>query len=576
MVNALRLDADGTVEHGLTRDRRGDFEASRLKSRVRPVRANRIIPRGFDMTDVRRRIQANQTPQQPTPIDGIGCDAPWKPNRRGLLALLTTSGVSLIATGNPAHANSIEIPAAKEDGVIRVKSRIDLKGNAILPKDPLVPDAKQQQIPIQAEVALDFEQRGHVPAQSPVGTPALGLDRKYLEAKSVSFVGKQKITTELRPSVRTVIARRERLPEVLYSPDDYLSHEEVDLLRTPLASISLEQLIAGHTIEVDRAIQPTPSSVASALNLSGVEESDLTITPVAVEEDEIRFELKGKVSGFVSGVATTQRLVGKMSYDRSQKLIHWAAVAIHEKREIGNAEPGFDIAATIRMVRGRMARTSALPASRPTIDFQRPVPEERLLTQHTVDAANIALLADRRWRLLKDVSGHAMMRMIDDDHTIAQCDIRPLAKLPAGQQWTMDAFEKDVRTSLQGQLTQLLQGRQSLTDTGLRSLQITALGEVEGVPMQWVLTHLSDDTGRRLLVTLTMDAESVPRLAGTDVQLVASLRLLDGVPERASTVESLTSNTNSGDGSPAAGLDLGIADGGAEVASASDLDPKKR
>ena len=120
-----------------------------------------------------------------------------------------------------------------------------------------------------------------------------------------------------------------------------------------------------------------------------------------------------------------------------------------------------------------------------------------------------------------------MLRMIENDRSIAQCDLRPLASLAPGRQLTLEAFQQDVKKSLGGQLSQLIEADQRLSESGLRVLRVVAQGAVQGVPIQWVSLHFSDDSGRRVLATFTMDGDSVDEFAGSDVQLASTIRLLD-------------------------------------------------
>jgi hypothetical protein len=158
------------------------------------------------------------------------------------------------------------------------------------------------------------------------------------------------------------------------------------------------------------------------------------------------------------------------------------------------------------------------------LDLTEPIPADRLLVELSSREVGFRALMDRRWRMMRDVPGSAMMRMIDNDRSIAQCNVRPLARLPEGKQWTLEAFQQDVARTIGNRLSTLVEADRRVSDAGLRVLRVTAHGEVEGVPIQWVMLHFSDDSGRRLLATFTMDVQSVEKFAGADVQLANSLQ----------------------------------------------------
>jgi hypothetical protein len=177
-----------------------------------------------------------------------------------------------------------------------------------------------------------------------------------------------------------------------------------------------------------------------------------------------------------------------------------------------------------------------------------------------------SVLLDRDWRMMSDVAGAAMMRMIRNDRSIAQCDFRPLVTLEEGAQWTLEAFQDDVKKTLGEQLSELIEADQRVTSSGLRVLRVTASGAVEGVPIQWVLMHFSDDSGRRLLATFTMEGDNVEKFAGTDVQVGDSLSFtkLPPKPQKSASHES-----GEQESSRVAANSAEISDD--EVSSASDL-----
>ena len=146
------------------------------------------------------------------------------------------------------------------------------------------------------------------------------------------------------------------------------------------------------------------------------------------------------------------------------------------------------------------------------------------------------MIMDRRWRMMTDLRGNAMLRMIENDRSIAQCNLRTLARLEPGKQWTLEAFEQDVRRTLGNEMEDLLEADQRLSASGLRVLRVVAQGAVEGVPIRWIMFHFSDDSGRRLLATFTMSSDSVESFMSSDAQFADSFRFL-GSPEPADDSE---------------------------------------
>jgi hypothetical protein len=77
----------------------------------------------------------------------------------------------------------------------------------------------------------------------------------------------------------------------------------------------------------------------------------------------------------------------------------------------------------------------------------------------------------------------------------------------------------------------LIEADQRVSHAGLRVLRVVAQGAVEGVPIQWIMLHFSDDSGRRLSATFTMEGRNNEAFAGSDTQLAATLRFTE-LPQR--------------------------------------------
>ncbi len=415
--------------------------------------------------------------------------------------------------------------------LFRIRIEMEVEGNVNVPENPLVSRKSELKLPVKSDAVFDYEERYHRPSGADANSFVTMAERFYHEARSRSRINRTAQSCQLRESVRETIVRREMLPEVIYAVEDYFHRDELELLRVPASSIAVDELLPREAVHEGSAYMPTRAAMVSVLNLTSVEASDVKAEVVSITDNEARIHFRGKVDGSVEGVPTLIRTVGKLTFDRTLGTCTWLAMAVHETREIGKAEPGFDVAATIKMVRKPLTRTIALAPQPPKLDVTGPIPEERLYVDLRSDALGVSVLMDRRWRTMKDVPGAAMMRMIEDDRSIAQCDFRPLVGLQPGAQWTLEAFQADVKQTLGEQLSDLIEADQRVSETGLRVLRVTAQGSVEGVPIQWIVLHFSDDSGRRVLATFTMEGDHVEAFAGSDMQLASTLRFTE-LPDR--------------------------------------------
>lgn len=483
--------------------------------------------------------------------------------------LLASTGVAAGVMGYPladaGDASDLLLATGGRE-LFRVRVEMELEGNVNVPKNALVSRESAISLPIKSQAKLDYEERFRRPPGVDSGEVTT-VERFYHEASSSSRLGRHEHSVQLRDSVRETVVRRETLPEVIYSPEDYFQRDELELLRLPVSSAAVDQLLPAERVRVGSEYSPSRESIASVLNLTSVEASDVTAELVAITDQEAKIQFRGNVQGSVEGVPTELRTIGKLTFDRQIGICTWLAIAIHETREIGVAEPGFDIAATVKMVRQPLDRPVALASPPRSVDVVSAIPEDRLYSELASEELGFSTLMDRRWRMMRSVPGAAMMRMVDYDQSVAQCDLRSLPSLNQGAQWTLEAFQQDVKRTLGEQLSDLIEAEQYLSSAGLRVLRVVAQGSVQGLSIQWVMLHLSDDTGRRLLATFTMEGGQVATFAGADMQMAATLRFHRADTQPAGAADERP--PSSGDKEVARANQGGDADH--EVQSASDL-----
>ena len=453
----------------------------------------------------------------------------YQSTRRQFLAAASAASVGLVsrsALGESEPSVPVTLTPSPEQDLMRVRIEMEMKGNVNVPSDPLVSRKSELTLPTNSKAVFDYEERYRRPAGADSSSEITAIERYYHEATSKGRLNKSESNYELRDSVRQTQVRRDRLPETIYSVDDYFTQDEISLLKVPVASSAVDQILPLEPVSVGDNYRPSEGALASLLNLSSVEASTVAVDVVEVNADDVKFQFKGKVEGSVDGVPTSIQTVGKLTFDRTINTCTWLVIAVHETREIGKAEPGFDVAATIRMVRQPLPKTVALPKQPAAMAIVESVPQDRLYVEQQSQGVNVAAMMDRRWRMMSDMNGNSMLRMIENEQSIAQCNLRSLARLQPGKQWTLEAFQADVKQTLGNELNDLLQADQRVSATGLRVLRVVAQGSVEGVPIQWIMLHFSDDSGRRVLATFTMDSKMVDAFMASDAQFADSLRLL--------------------------------------------------
>ena len=338
------------------------------------------------------------------------------------------------------------------------ESRWTSKATSIWPETPLESKPKIDALPLKSVATLDYEERPLAPEHAHELSEVVAGERFYHEAKSSSVLNEQTFEKTLRNSLRHVGVRRETLPETLYSHENYFTQDELSLLRSPVSSLAVDHLLPREPIASGDRYEVDQEALCSVLNLTSIDSGSVESKVLEVTAKEVRFALDGEFEASVDGVATRIRLLGKMTFSREHSICTWLAMALHETREIGKSEPGFDIAATIRMVRRPMPRPVALPREAVKVSFGQPISSRKLFVELRCEEIEAGAMMPRSWKLLRDLPGSAVLRRIEHESNIAQCNLRTLVRLPEGSSLSLAEFQADVRRSLGDQLTRIDEG----------------------------------------------------------------------------------------------------------------------
>ncbi|MEO1615726.1 MAG: hypothetical protein AAFV88_07765 [Planctomycetota bacterium] len=474
--------------------------------------------------------------------------------RRGFLTGGLVCGVSALTSAG-AIAQGTKTSAIIEPSrqpLLRTRIEIEVTGN-VDAGEAAAGGKSSRKLPIESKASFDYEERALWPEGASEDSEIVAAQRYYHRAICTSKLNKTASTRTLRDPMRLTMIRRDDLPETIYSSENFFTHAELSLLRSPISSVAADQFLPrGRVLEGD-SFEIEPNAICSVLNLTTVDTGTVTGKVISIDNESVKFQLKGDLEASIDGVSTRLRLIGKMTYDRASRTCSWLALALHETREKNAAEPGFDVSATIRMLRKPLAKPVRLPSEAPKVDFARPVPDDYLYVELRSNALRLGTMVDRRWKVIQDQIGSAVIRITEHGSSIAQCNLRPLPALPEGKQLTLEGFERDVRTSLGNQLQQLVSGDQAASAQGLRVLRMVADGESKGVRLRWIIMHFSDNEGRRVQATFTMAAEQVDAFAGGDIQFADSLRFLSPEETKPTSEEVAESRDLDGD-RPAAAI----------------------
>lgn len=358
-------------------------------------------------------------------------------------------------------------------------------------------------------------------------TQPIASGRRYSIARTENWVSGSSSSFELRSECRETVMLRPESRWKQYCPSETLSHREVELVDSPINSACLELLLPEEPARPNQPWDLPAEHAAEIFNLHAVHRSTITSRVAKVENGKATIELQGAIDGTVHSVPTHIDVKGtyQVTLGASGALVTALALLLKEKRTVGAYEPGFEIAAKVRLIREERSADAA--EHNRLVELASKDDEGRWLISIASPRGGYAMLADRRWKMYTDGGEEAILRMVENNVVIAQCNVMYLTPLNEGQQLTLEGLQADIRSELGDSFQQFLESSEKQVGDGLRLLRVVAMGNREEVPIQWVYAHLSDDSGKRLVMVYTMGGNVTDRFAASDEQMTSSFRFVE-------------------------------------------------
>jgi len=451
--------------------------------------------------------------------------------------LVAGAALPVLADDNPPNSDTkaYSLSADHTNGQLaHVKVAIEIKGKLKVGS----PGKTPTDLPLEVRADLSYDERildaGDTPGAG--GTKRRSI-RQYDEAQASIVVGKSNIASRLAPDRRLIVAQAAPEGQLLFSPIEPLTREELELLDVPASSLLLTALLPESAVKPGDTWKPDARWLAPILGWDSVSQTDITCRFDRVEENVAYMEMGGTASGAAEGVASDIELKTKYSFDIGDKRINWFVLAMKERRSIGHAEPGFDVVCRIRLESARIDDSPSL-GDDALVDLPLVSPPGITMLRLQPAAGGVHLLCDRRWRVTEDSDELAVLRLVDKGDILAQCNLSPLTPLAPGKQLSLEELQSDVQRALGKNFGEFIEASQATTESGLRVLRTVSISNVENIPIQWIHYHVSDDKGHRVGLAFTLEASRVERFAEADQALVQSIELVPSPPVKTTITDS--------------------------------------
>lgn len=418
----------------------------------------------------------------------------------------------------------------REGRTVRVKVILEAVGELHPIASQADGDAAAQTLPMKAIANLAYDEVA-VPTNNSISRSA----RYYHQAHAQLSVSSRPQEGRLRESVRYIFCDHNEEGTHLYSSAGALNRSELELITVPCNSAILDKLIPTELPQNGDSWQHPDELIAQLLNLDAVTANDVSSSAIEIDDVIARMTIKGKVIGSVDGVITELDINGKYNLDRHAGYVSWIALTISEDRNVGPSVPGFKVDARIRVAVEEIADESF---ARQAIKSAVTGPSAGLqLIEFEPQDSSFTVLHGREWHVLSNSPKHAVLRMVNDGQTVAQCNMRELPIEGKSKALSLEKFQQEVVKGLSSANPQIVDATEAVNPAGLRVLRVQVSGIVSNATVQWIYHLATSDDGRGISYIFTMAGDQAEEFGVADLEFTSTLRFSDAGEKEPRMVE---------------------------------------
>ena len=451
----------------------------------------------------------------------------WLNRRQWLSASIATATIFMGSRATMAFAPA-PLAAGNESGLFRVRVVLEVNGEIRLKSQTSDGTGKNgktiaaKTAPLKATSTIDFDEHFETTTDL-IGCKAY---QYFHEAGSEIQIDRHVTKTTLREQCKDILRLGCEQGFMTTCPDNPLFAAERDLIEGPINTMFLDQLLTENEVHISDKWSIDNEVICRLLNMDKVHDGKWTMCLVDASDEKAQLQFEGVISASVRQVPTSIKVEGKAELDRQGGYISWFAANIEETREIGDAEPGFKIIAQVKILRSKIDEmTTGLSLQKIAAKVSNR--DLASMLQFQSDLGYYRFIASNKWSTYRDNGEESTLRYVVGNRIAAQCNITNMINYEPGRQLSLDGFKADVKNALGNALSEIVEGAERLSSNKLRILRVMSRGGVQGVDIQWIHYHISNDNGRRVVLTFTLNEANVELFAAEDAQIADSFELID-------------------------------------------------
>ncbi len=458
--------------------------------------------------------------------------------RERLISLLCVlvavkAGLPVIAVAGEKY--TLDEPVT-QTRVYHVSNRLEVSGWL----ETAVGQGKAKALPLKVNADHDYLER----RLSGTGREAAALRslRHYRRCSVKIEVDKRVTSLRLRDGRRQIVVQGNREGNILYSPLGPLSHGDLELLQMPGDSLPILVLLPHNPVVVGETWEPESWAVQMLTGLDAVLKSKMSCELLSADDGVAHVNFRGSIEGAVVGAATEIEVSGSYLYDLKQRYIKRVELTQKEKRSVGAVSPGMNLEA--KVVQERKPAENFGPLTDAVAKSIPLEPGESLMLLALETAWSVRLRHDRNWNMFHQTADTMVLRLLENGSLIAQCNASRIVPAAPGRHTPEAQFQDDIRKTLGGKLKSIVKAEQLKVKDARFLYRVTAVGESNGIPMQWIYYLCAGPSGRQVSFVFTVESKLTDRLGNRDLGIVSSLEFLS--PNRKPTKAANRNKTGSG------------------------------
>jgi hypothetical protein len=326
----------------------------------------------------------------------------------------------------------------------------------------------------------------------------------------------------------------------LASMTNVLSQPELELLQSPADPLTLANVFNKESVEEGDKWSPSEEAIAKMFRVHKITESNVQLKLKTIEKDSARVYLMGTLVADVDDVNTSMEVSGIAIINIKSNSLESLKLGVRQTRAPGQIAPGFEGKTKMELTITDKSTSQLSGASLAKLTKNRTI-RKRVKWE---SSANFVLNYDPNWKMIMGEADAALLRYIDKNELLAQCNLVQLPSRPANKPLTLEEYKKEVAKIVAADDSARLvrAGKVPMTSSENTALQVIVAGEEDGLPVNWFYYHVGGKDGRQVTFVFTL-AESVSGRVNTIATRLVNEFEFRPMPKKVAAKKSAKSNS---------------------------------